>query len=121
MPPKWTLADLVFLADLVLINYVNPLGLLLVTSFLAPSWIIETKIFFQTLKFQIMADLSVKEHAEQVDKDYKLTVIKFNNKEAVDNQLEAMKMNGYMIMQVGGLKSFLQQFACYSRRHIVPS
>ena len=68
-----------------------------------------------------MADLSIKEHAEQVDKDYKLTVIKFNNKEAVDNQSEALKMNGYMIMQVGGLNSFLQLFACCLRRHAVPS
>ena len=53
-----------------------------------------------------MADLAVKEHAEQVNKDYIPTVIKFNNKEAVDNQSEAMKMNGYMIMQVGGFKFF---------------
>ena len=68
-----------------------------------------------------MADLSVKEHAEQVDKDCKLTVIKLNNKEAVDNQSEALKMNGYMIMQVSGLNSFFQLFACCSRRHAVPS
>ena len=53
-----------------------------------------------------MAELLVKEHAEQVDKDYKLTVIKFNNKEAVDNQSGALKMNRYMIMQVSGFNSF---------------
>ena len=50
-----------------------------------------------------MEILTQKQSAEIIDKDYKVTVVKFHDKEQVDNDCPPMKDRGFMIMQACAL------------------
>ena len=68
-----------------------------------------------------MGDSVISDYVNMVDKQYKPTMVKFNQKEAVDNDSESMKEAGLMVMQVGGFTSFLPIFIAFSEQPSVPS